>query len=462
MPLNRRDLLTAAAGLAVMPAPGRADVPAVLAGTYSGALQLGANRLRLKLVLTADNRATLYSLDQGNAAIPASDVKIIRTHLMLIFSAIGATYDATLNADRLEGTFIQGQSALPLMLARGDAVAPDPLGGPLTADTLHGFRLRAGTPGMGAAWNRRQQPEHVLVDGIRSVGASAAVTADDLWHLGSLTKSMTATLIARHVEAGTLQWRTTIGEALGPAIPDLAPAYRNVSLLHLLSHRAGLQPDIDLADLARFSRVPVADPIADRRAYARLALQQPPAAAAGQAMIYSNNGYIVAGAMLEALTGKPWEILIQDGLFTPLNLKSAGFGPPPADGNSGHVIAVGGVRQPTRLDNPVALGPAGRVHMSLPDLVTYLERHRDQPSSWLTAESWRTLHTPPFGGDYALGWVTLPDGSLWHNGSNTAWYAEVSVDASAGTVAAVASNDASGFGGGPGQIIASARLAAQA
>ncbi len=458
MSLNRRILL-GAAGALIAPLPVRADTG--LSGTFTGALQLGPNRLRLKLVLTGDGKATLYSLDQGNAAIPASDVKVEGAHIVLSFAAINARYDATLDGDRLDGTFTQGPVTLSLALKRGETVEADPLAGPLTAGTLHGFRLRAGTPGMAAAWSRTGQTTRLLVDGVRAQGSPAAVAAGDLWHLGSLTKSMTATLMARHVEAGTLSWQTTIGEVLGHAISDMNPAYSDVTLLHLLSHHAGLQPNIDMADLAAFSRAPVADAIADRRAYARLALKQAPAAAPGQAMIYSNNGYVVAAAMLEARMQKPWEALIQEGLFTPLKLMSAGFGPPGADQPSGHIIAADGTRSPTGIDNPVALGPAGRVHMSLGDLVSYLELHRDQPASWLTAQGWQTLHTPPFGGNYALGWIVLPDASLWHNGSNTVWYAEVSVDRAAGTVAAVASNDASGFGGGPGQVLAAARLAAK-
>jgi hypothetical protein len=51
------------------------------------------------------------------------------------------------------------------------------------------------------------------------------------------------------------------------------------------------------------------------------------------------------------------------------------------------------------------------------------------------------LHSPPFGGDYAMGWHVRGDGSLWHSGSNTLWYAEALVDSSAGVAAAAASND---------------------
>jgi len=113
-------------------------------------------------------------------------------------------------------------------------------------------------------------------------------------------------------------------------------------------------------------------------------------------------------------------------------------------------------------DNPVALGPAGRVHMSLGDLITWLEVHRDQPADFLTPENWQILHTPPFGGNYALGWVVMPDGSLWHNGSNTLWYADVLIDFADGLVAATTANDASSLAGGPGRALLAAKRAALA
>ena len=51
------------------------------------------------------------------------------------------------------------------------------------------------------------------------------------------------------------------------------------------------------------------------------------------------------------------------------------------------------------------------------------------------------LHTPPIGGDYAMGWMVRSDGALWHNGSNTAWYAEAQPNTGAGVAAAAACND---------------------
>jgi CubicO group peptidase (beta-lactamase class C family) len=153
--------------------------------------------------------------------------------------------------------------------------------------------------------------------------------------------------------------------------------------------------------------------------------------------------------MLEAKLGAPWESLIRARLFEPLRMRSAGFGAPGTAGAldqpvghagdpSGTSLASFGPGAPVN-DNPAALGPAGRVHASLDDMLVYLGAHRDR-ASLLRSESWDRLHTPPFGGEYAMGWVVRRDG-LWHNGSNTLWYAEILFDRARGVVAAAAAND---------------------
>jgi hypothetical protein len=78
--------------------------------------------------------------------------------------------------------------------------------------------------------------------------------------------------------------------------------------------------------------------------------------------------------------------------------------------------------------------------MSLHDLLRYLGAHRDG-TDYLKPETWKMLHTPPFGGDYAMGWVVRNNGTLWHNGSNTLWYAEAMVDTQREIVAAAVAND---------------------
>ena len=185
----------------------------------------------------------------------------------------------------------------------------------------------------------------------------------------------------------------------------------------------------------------------DRLAYARMALALPPKGPAGTTYEYANNGYVVLGAIIERRLDKTWEAAIRERLFEPLKLGSAGFGAPDREGPgqpSGHTAAADGVLRAFPAsgpsDNPAVLGPAGRVHMTLQDLVLYLAAHRDQ-SPLLTPDTWRTLHTPPFGGDYAMGWMVQPNGVLWHNGSNTLWYAMAAFHPGQGVASAAAAND---------------------
>jgi CubicO group peptidase (beta-lactamase class C family) len=259
---------------------------------------------------------------------------------------------------------------------------------------------------------------------------------------------MTATLCARLVEAGVLRWDMTVAEVLGDDAVAQA-AYRKATLLHLLSHRAGLQANIGDDDSKTFS-LRLADAREERLRYARLALAQKPAAPLGAAQIYSNNGYVVVGAMLEKLTGKPWETLIQVEVFKPLGLKRAGQGAPGTPGRIdqplGHAV-VDGKRIPHPPggpddDNVVAMGPAGRVHMPMADMLTYLAAHRDRPAKYLKPATWETLHTPHFGDSYALGWYVGKDGRLFHGGSNTLWVAMVIADPKTGVVSLACANDA--------------------
>jgi CubicO group peptidase (beta-lactamase class C family) len=341
---------------------------------------------------------------------------------------------------------MQGGGDFPLVLRRGlpgPAQAPA-AAEPLTAERLAALRREAGAPAIAAAGQRRGGPPAVWVDGERALGSGQAATPADRWHIGSITKSFTATLTARLVEAGSIGWDDTVGERLAAVAPEMRPEYRAASFRHLLSHRSGLPANIPMPELLRFSR-DNPDPREERRAYARIALGQAPVAALAAKYEYSNSGYVVAGAMLEAALGEPWEALVRRHLFEPFGLGSAGFGAPAPDQPLGHNAGADVALRPYRpgadlVDNPAVLGPAGRIHIGLPDMLTYLAAHRDL-AGLLKPASWHLLHRPPFGGDYALGWVVRSDGALWHNGSNTLWYAEAAFDAKTGLAGFAAVND---------------------
>jgi CubicO group peptidase (beta-lactamase class C family) len=275
--------------------------------------------------------------------------------------------------------------------------------------------------------------------GERKLGSGKAVTIHDKFHLGSITKPMTATLAARLVEQGKLRWHTTLGEAIPDATNRLHREFLSVTLAQLLSHRGGLPtkpPDaVWRRAWQRTGPLPT-----QRLEFIREIMAQPPASPPGSNYTYSNAGFVAAGVMLERRTGKAWEDLIRELLFEPLGMKSAGFGAPASLGQVdqpwGHTpgkLGPKAVAPGPHADNPASLGPAGTVHGTLADLAKFVLLHLDGargPARLLKAETFAKLQTPAEGQDYALGWVVVPrswagGSALTHNGSNGMFFAVV-------------------------------------
>ena len=255
------------------------------------------------------------------------------------------------------------------------------------------------------------------------VEGGAAATPQDRWHLGSITKSMTALLAARLVAAGQIAWDDRIGGSDGPTLAEL------------LRHISGLPPNPPAMRMAFLSRDWSADQGETRQLLIRAALDR---RSAGGDVLYSNLGYIAAGQMLADAAGVSWEQVLAAELFAPLALTSAGLGAPPEIW--GHNADLQPQEPGPFADNPPVYAPAGGVHMAPEDILSYLRLHLLRDPAYLPEEAWAMLHQPLEGADFAMGWQRRTDGSLWHNGSNTLWYAEVVVDHARGRAAFVVVN----------------------
>ncbi|GMU91014.1 MAG: hypothetical protein AMXMBFR4_00720 [Candidatus Hydrogenedentota bacterium] len=290
------------------------------------------------------------------------------------------------------------------------------------------------------------------VDGERKKGSGVRLEIGDRWHLGSITKSITATMIARLIEAGRMQWSTTIGECFPDA--TIHEDWKPVTIRHLLTHTAGAPANFSF--LTPRNRPPRGPERTRARQDAALkVLARKPAYPSGEKMVYSNAGYTIAGAMVEKTTGETWEDLVQREVFAPLELQSAGFGPPKSPNKTfeqprGHSSILGWkVAAGDEDDNTPIIGPAGIVHMTLSDLCTYATEHlrgEHGEGKLLSSETYKFLHTPDLD-NYACGWVlygptgTIPHAYYWHNGSNTMWYALVAIIPEKKMAVAVTSND---------------------
>ena len=272
------------------------------------------------------------------------------------------------------------------------------------------------------------------VRGVRSIDGTAAVALDDRWNLGSDGKAMTATMVARLVERGLLRWDAPLSEMLPELAADMRPEYRDVTLLDLMSHRAGLPENLsDLAWFQNFYSDERPQP-AQRLDYLRRAVAEAPVGPARGEGSYSNTGLLLAGAIAERATGKAYAELMQEEVFAPLGMTSATFDQTP---DSGEVVGHIDGRVALATDgNPEMLTPAGGVRMTLADWGRFCvdqmagEHGRGR---LLTEASYSLLHTPQGDTIMALGWGVPPRIAgrigrvLTHGGSDGNWFAFVAL-----------------------------------
>ena len=274
----------------------------------------------------------------------------------------------------------------------------------------------------------------VQVRGLRRSQAGAApVLADDRFAAGSLTKSMTATLAAVLVQQRRLAWDSRLLDVLPELAATAQPAYASVTLRDLLAHRSGLFAGASEGDLAQ---LPALDgtPTQQRLQLAGWALARKPTITPGTGTEYSNGGYVAAAAMMERLTGRPYEQLLNQEVFAPLGAEVV-FGAPGSTGGPwGHGSRDGRTwtawdPQDERVGAPAFANPAGGALVRGSDLGRFLQLHlralRGTGGQLLSPESARELHRV-VAADTALGWMAGKDlhgqPLSWHNGSDDLSY----------------------------------------
>ena len=302
---------------------------------------------------------------------------------------------------------------------------------------LEKIREDANLPGMVALAFQDGEVVAWGAAGVRAQGSEAKMTIDDPIHLGSCSKAMTATLVARLVEDEVLTWDTTIAQALPEFAKKIDEGYHDVSIETLLKHRGGIaerrRPAMGLFQLKL--KTMEGTPVDVRREILQLVLTTPPLAPADNGFDYSNYGYMTVGAMLEKITGESWEDLMVTKVFGPLGMKSAGIGSPVGPGVPVGHEANGDTWTPLPPGPggalPDAMSPAGLLHCNLRDWAGFVADHlagERGVDGFVTAASYKRLHRDVNGSGYAGGWGLARHSWSWgngdvltHNGSDGTW-----------------------------------------
>lgn len=272
--------------------------------------------------------------------------------------------------------------------------------------------------------------------GFRRQGDPTPLLVTDLVNLGSCSKWMTATVAGRLVDRKVLSWTTQVHECF-PNYQSFNSAFRNATLEEFLAHRSGVQQSTTF--YSRYYQQLLAQKGTYRQIRywaAETVLKDAPEVQPGE-YLYANQGYAVAGAMMEQLTGQDWESLIQEHVFTPLGMSSAKIGivyndivPPKTP--VGHDF-LPGQKVPTPRPVPSeillhndqgATGSAGYVACTLQDWAKFLHAHvTAETTGYLTSETAAKLKRPFIGVEgYGLGvaaynrtWA-MPSQALVHSG----------------------------------------------
>lgn len=327
------------------------------------------------------------------------------------------------------------------------------------ADYLESVRAEHDLPAMAAAVIKGGDVIAAAAVGTRVYGTQNPVTINDRFHLGSNTKSMTATLAAMMVEDGRLTWSSTVGEILGDDVPHMNATIAKVTLEQLLSHSSGIPGDNDEMIALYFNENvfdfnPPALRLRTLDAWKDNALVIPD----GSPFQYSNFGYMIAGSMIEKVSGKAWEQLMYERIFEPMGMKTARLGPQATyglvDAPIGHRVLPDGTVTPmlwgVAADVPPVISPAGNASMSILDYAAWAGWNAGQGKrgpALISTDTMKNIHAghvqtpvrhnPPPGtpdtGWYGLGWGLVAfdwagKPLLTHNGSNSMNLARIVID----------------------------------
>lgn len=220
----------------------------------------------------------------------------------------------------------------------------------------------ASVPGAAVAIVSGGRIVYVRAYGVANVETGAEMTPDLLFRLGSTTKMLTATALVTLAEKGLVD----LDKPVGDYIKALHPSIARVSAHQVLSHTSGLLDEAPMfgSDGEEALMRHVLEWTADRF------FTEP-----GRIYSYSNPGYWLAGALIEAVGGKRYADLMNDTVFAPIGMPRTTLRPTMAMTfplAQGHEVVAGKPAIVRPAANNAASWPAGSVFSNVLDLSRFV------------------------------------------------------------------------------------------
>lgn len=264
----------------------------------------------------------------------------------------------------------------------------------------------------------------VLTSGVADLDTHAPLAGDSRFRIGSMTKMFVATVVLQLVGEGRIALDAPVEQYLPGLIHGNGNDGHDITVRQLLQHTGGLPDYVQYLDLSQIVEAPATHH--DPTELVRVALEHPRVFAPGTDWQYSNTGYVLAGMIIEKVTGRPYGDEIQRRIVAPLGLADTSV---PGDDQAIPGTHSRGYLRPqdsvidTTAFNPSVAGASGAVISTVSDLNRFLDALVNG-RLLRPAELQAMMTTRPTGDSdgsaYGLGLISSPlpcGGTYWgHDG----------------------------------------------
>jgi len=235
--------------------------------------------------------------------------------------------------------------------------------------------------------------ERVVAGGLSRVEPRTPMGHNDTFTVASITKPMVAAAVLRVAEQG----RLSIDDSVEDWLPGVLPGGDRITIAQLLSHQSGLPETADDDHFETFEQE------------VRVVGKRPRLFEPGEKSFYSNVNYVLAGLVLEEVTGEQLAKVLDRQVFAPARMTSTRLDSPPSDQAAGTVHGYEDGEDVTGIAGD--FGAAGAVVSTARDLSRFFGLllrgdllSPDVVADMVTPRGWLTNR----GVDYGLG-ISLLD-----------------------------------------------------
>ncbi|KAI0112037.1 putative D-aminoacylase [Nemania sp. FL0031] len=239
----------------------------------------------------------------------------------------------------------------------------------------------AGTPGLSLGVLHHGEVIHQANFGFRDVDARLPPDDHTAYVVGSLTKAITAAMVAILVDEGKLTWTTQLHDIIPTFQRAEYDSTSNITITDLLSHRTGL-PSYDSFYLLSDNKIPI-----PRTDAVPILSYVPIAADLRTEFIYNNLAYEVLGQVIEKVSGTDFSSFLTSRILKPLQMTQTFYTVSPSDYknvakgyNALQNASVFPVPPPIYGDD-VMMGSAGGIRSSVHDLLILYSAFIDAANS---------------------------------------------------------------------------------